>query len=186
MFDQLLEWDRETLLLINGLGSETYDDFWLFVTEIETWIPLFLLFGVLIAVRAHWRKYLPQIATVAILATFITWFSHFIKIQVQRVRPCNDETLNAVMRILRTPADYSFFSGHASSSFAVTVLVFLLLKGKFRWAGVFFVWPLLFSYSRLYLGVHFPLDVLFGAITGTAFAWLFYVMYQRFIAPYSA
>nr|WP_299339827.1 phosphatase PAP2 family protein [Allomuricauda sp.] len=186
MFEQLIQWDKAVLLYLNGLGSEAFDPFWLITTKISSWIPLFILFGILLMTQFPRRIALSRFGFVVILSIFITWLARMTKIWTERIRPCNDETINSAMRILKTPSDYSFFSGHASSSFAITLLVVLFLKEKVKWAPLFFVWPLLFSYSRLYLGVHFPLDVIVGGLVGVVSAVIFYQVYLRFIAPYLA
>lgn len=185
MLDGLLQWDKEALLFLNGLGSNKYDMLWLGITNAISWIPLFLSIIAIFFLKFNGKKAFAQVLTVISLAFFVTWLAYFVKTLVQRTRPCNDGTINSMMRILHTPADYSFFSGHASSSFSITALTFLFLKDKVRWSFLFFIWPLLFSYSRLYLGVHFPLDVLVGGFTGILSAWVFYKLYIRFIAPCS-
>ncbi|MEM6863729.1 MAG: phosphatase PAP2 family protein [Bacteroidota bacterium] len=183
MLDRLLQWDKETLLYLNNLGTPSFDGFWSTVTHITTWFPLFFLFLLLFALKFPWREALLRIGLLTLLIFTITGLCNWVKIWVKRIRPCNDESVNSLMRMLHTPSDYSFFSGHASSSFAVTVLVFLLLKHKIKWAGLFFIWPILFSLSRLYLGVHYPLDVMVGAIVGAFLAWLFFKSYIRLSHP---
>nr|WP_299000696.1 phosphatase PAP2 family protein [uncultured Allomuricauda sp.] len=179
MLDQLLSWDQQLLLYLNNLGSPAFDSFWFLVTRISSWIPFFILFIVLFLTRYPWKQALQKIVVVVLLAFAVTGLCNYVKSTVGRLRPCNDDAINGFMRILHTPSDFSFFSGHASSSFGVTFLVFLLLRKKVKWAGIFFLWPLLFSYSRLYLGVHYPLDILVGALVGIALAWLFFWGYQR-------
>ncbi|WP_190811624.1 phosphatase PAP2 family protein [Flagellimonas sp. S3867] len=183
MYKKLLQWDKDVFVYLNSLGTDKYDNFWVTVTEINSWIPLFLLFLLLFVIKFPLKKAFFQVALVSLLAWFITFLTHTVKIWVERPRPCNDETINSFIRILKTPVDFSFFSGHASSSFAITLLVYLLLREKARWTWIFFVWPLLFSYSRIYVGVHFPLDILTGAIIGTLSAFLFYAIYMKFNAP---
>ncbi|MEM6894282.1 MAG: phosphatase PAP2 family protein [Bacteroidota bacterium] len=178
MLDGLIQWDKELLVYLNSLGSPTYDSFWLIITRIDVWIPLFLLFGFLIFRKASQKTAWLQLSFVLAFALFITLFSKGVKILTYRLRPCNDPDINRFMRILDTPHDFSFFSGHASSSFGITLLVMLFLKDRYKWVGVFLVWPFLFAYSRLYLGVHFPLDVLVGGLVGVASALLFYRYYQ--------
>ena len=183
MLDQLLSWDKKTLLYLNNLGSPTFDPLWSFITHITSWIPLFILFVVLFWLKYSRKQAIQRIAVVGLLIFVITQVCNLVKRSTGRLRPCNDETINGMMRILHTPSDFSFFSGHASTSFAVTVLVYLLLRDKVKWAGTFFIWPILFSYSRLYLGVHFPLDVIVGALVGSFLAWLFFRGYLRLSIP---
>lgn len=185
MFEKLLKWDRDTFVYLNGLGIENYDFFWSTVTNISTWIPLFILFMILFYLKFPKREALYKFFMVVGLAIFITLITHFTKISVARLRPNNTEEINTLIRILKTPTDYSFFSGHASSSFSITLLVFLFLRKKVKWAALFFIWPILFALSRIYVGVHFPIDILVGMVVGLLSGWLFYALYQRFIAPYS-
>lgn len=185
MLEKMLKWDRDTFVYLNGLGIEKYDVFWATVTNISTWIPLFILFLVLFYLKFSKKEAFYQFLTVLGLAIFITVITHLTKISVARLRPNNTEEINTLIRILKTPTDYSFFSGHASSSFSITMLVFLFLRQKVKWAILFFIWPILFAMSRIYVGVHFPIDIIVGMVVGLLSGWLFYWLHQRFIAPYS-
>lgn len=183
MLERLLEWDRETFLYLNGLGIEQYDGFWSLTTDMYTWVPLFILFLLLILDRHPKKEALLMSAWVIVLALAILVLTTLIKEYVGRLRPNNDETISSLIRILKRPAGFSFFSGHAASSFSITTLVVLFIRNKFSWAWVFFGWPLLFSFSRIYVGVHYPLDILTGAGVGVLAGALFYKAYYRFIAP---
>lgn len=186
MLEKLLKWDRDTFIYLNGLGIEEYDFFWSTITNITTWIPLFLVLIVLLVLKFPKKEAFYKLMTVFGLVFFIISVTHLTKTWVARLRPNNTEEINTLIRILKTPIDYSFFSGHASSSFAITTFVFLLLRSRIKWAWIFFIWPLMFSYSRIYVGVHFPLDIIVGALVGVFFGILFYKLYNRFISPYSA
>jgi len=184
MFDELLQWDRETFIYLNSLGIEQYDTFWSTVTKIPTWIPLFLLFGLLFFRNYKKKQALSIILTTLVMVFFVVTLTDLTKEVVARLRPNNDTEINTLIRILRSPTGYSFFSGHASSSFSITTIVFLFLRKHIKWAAIFFVWPLLFSMSRIYVGVHFPIDLIVGALVGGFSAWLFYRLYLRLILPY--
>lgn len=185
MWDQLLNWDQEFFIYLNGLGVEKYDLFWTVITQITTWIPLFLLFILLFFLKFPKKEAFFQVLTVSGLVLFVTGITYWAKFGVKRLRPCNEEAINSFIRILKTPQDFSFFSGHASSSFAITTLMFLLLRNKIKWSWIFVLWPLLFSCSRIYVGVHYPLDILVGAIVGLLSGILFYFLYHRIIVPYT-
>lgn len=181
MLEKLLQWDRDTFIYLNGLGIEKYDAFWSTITNIATWIPLFLLFIVLFTFKFPKQEAFKKVVAVLALALFITLVTHFTKELIARVRPNNDLEINTLIRVLKSPTDYSFFSGHASSSFSITVLVFLFLRKKMKWAVLFFIWPILFCVSRIYVGVHFPIDIFVGSLVGILSAFLFYKMYNRFV-----
>ncbi|RYC50205.1 phosphatase PAP2 family protein [Flagellimonas olearia] len=185
MLERLLEWDRDTFIYLNGLGIEKYDGFWTVVTNFWTWTPLFILFIFLLFRKFSKREAFYKLLTVLGLALFITAITHWTKISVARLRPNNTEEINLLIRILKSPTDYSFFSGHASSSFSLTLLVFLFLRKKVKWAYLFFVWPILFTMSRIYVGVHYPIDIIVGMLVGLLSGVLFYRLYQRFISPYT-
>jgi len=185
MLKKLLEWDRDTFIYLNSLGIEEYDGFWSIITDISTWTPLFLLFFLLLFLKFPKREAFHKALTLLVLIIFVLAITHWTKVSVARLRPNNTEEINTLIRILKSPTDYSFFSGHASSSFSITVLVFLFLRKKVKWVAVFFIWPLLFVMSRIYVGVHFPIDIIVGAVVGTLSAILFYQLYKRFILPYS-
>ncbi|CAM4223398.1 phosphatase PAP2 family protein [Gillisia hiemivivida] len=177
MLDQLNKWDRELFIYLNSLGIEEYDSFWIFATNIKHWIPLYILFFILFFIAFHKKKALFNSAF--LLASFLTTlaFTNFVKGIAVRLRPNNDPELLDIIRILQTPTNYSFFSGHASSSFVVTTFVVLSLREKYKWIYVVYIWPIIFVLSRVYVGVHYPLDLLVGGIVGLIFGYIFYELY---------
>jgi undecaprenyl-diphosphatase len=184
MLDGILQWDRDTFIYLNSLGIEQYDVFWSTVTRITLWIPLFLIFIILFFRTFPKREAWYMILSVLALLLFIITITDLTKEVVARLRPNNDADINTLVRILQSPTDYSFFSGHASVSFAMTTLIFLFLRERLRWAWLFYLWPLLFSFSRIYVGVHFPIDIMVGACVGLFSGWLFHSLHQRLISPY--
>lgn len=184
MLEKLLKWDRDTFIYLNNLGIEEYDQFWLTVTNFSTWIPLFLFIIFLLFFRNSRKEGAWKLLSFFSMMVILTIVIFTTKYTVARLRPSNDETLNTLIRILQNPGDYSFFSGHAASSFAITTLAILFLKKKYGWIYFMLIWPLLFSISRIYVGVHYPLDLLVGMLVGVLFAYIFYRMHQKFKAPY--
>ncbi|MCG2461206.1 phosphatase PAP2 family protein [Flavobacteriaceae bacterium F89] len=185
MFDKLLEWDRDAFIYLNGLGIEKYDGFWYVVTNGLSWIPIYLLFFVLIYLNYRKKEAFSVVATIGSAVLVVLALMQVTKTFVARLRPSSDPNLNTLIRIVTSPGGYSFFSGHAAASFCLTTLVVLFLRKKFKWIWVFYLWPLLFSLSRIYVGVHYPLDLIVGALVGTLCAFLFFTLHQKFRPPYS-
>ena len=128
MLETLKEWDRELLIFLNNLGSENFDAFWIFITQIESWIFLFVLF-LFIFFKYYKKKNALLLAGITIV-TFSISFSlkYLTKALIERLRPNNIPELSESIRVLQYPKDFSFFSGHASVSFAVTFFVILSLR----------------------------------------------------------
>lgn len=184
MLDWLLEWDRKTLIYLNNLGSEPYDLFWTTVTKYPPWIPLFLLFIFLLFRFYSWKQAFGMLVTLGIMVIFVHTVTDLTKLTVERPRPSQLEELKVLVRILKNPSSYSFFSAHAAVSFSITTFMVIFLKHKIKWVYLFYIWPLLFVMSRIYLGVHFPLDLAIGAVVGAISAWIFSKIYKNITLPY--
>ncbi|WP_224483581.1 phosphatase PAP2 family protein [Robertkochia aurantiaca] len=185
MFELIEESDRELLIFLNNLGLEDYDRFWSTVTLIETWVPLYIIFGILIYFTYKNQKPWLQIA-VGVLTFLLTMtLTASVKNLVRRLRPSNESELTELLRVLTSAESYSFFSGHAANSFALTTFVVLAVRSKYGWAPVFYLWPLLFSFSRIYVGVHYPTDIVVGALVGLLMGSLMFSFQQRYFLPRS-
>lgn len=174
MWRQIKKWDVDLFVYINNFGAERFDAFWVFVTQIENWILLYITFSFLFFLVYSKRKAI--LGTVLTIVVFITslGLTGIVKHSVARIRPNNVPELETLIRVLQTPDSYSFFSGHATVSFAITTFVVLALKHKYKWVYMFYVWPIIFSMSRIFVGVHYPGDILVGVIVGIfigVFSW---------------
>ncbi len=179
MLETLKNWDREIFIFLNSLGVEKYDEFWIFVTQINTWIPLFILFAFLIVYYYRGRKGLIVIFFLLVAVGVTMLLTSGVKGYIARLRPNNVEALGELIRILQKPTSYSFFSGHASSSFSITTFMVLSLQKYTKWIYLSYLWPLIFVLSRIFVGVHYPSDILVGALVGTGFAFLFHYICQK-------
>jgi len=180
MFEQLVQYDKELFLFLNNLGNTTWDGFWLFMTNKWSSVPVYFLLAGLFYKSYGLKRTLLLMVTVVLLITVTDQLANFFKYGVQRLRPCYDEELNGLMRLVKNSCGgkLGYFSAHASNSFAVAFLFTYLLKEKFKYIGFFLItWACLVSYSRIYIGVHFPLDVITGAFIGLIFSWLFVKLY---------
>ena len=96
----------------------------------------------------------------------------------QRLRPGNDPALAKIIRAVQTRKSFSFISGHASNSMASAMFLYLVLKPYVKYMGFIFIWPFVFAYSRIYLGLHYPGDILCGYIWGILTSLLFWQIYK--------
>ncbi|WP_046743625.1 phosphatase PAP2 family protein [Kordia zhangzhouensis] len=166
MLEVLVTYDKELLIYLNNLGELRFDTFWIFVTNFVYWIPLLLF----IFYRIFKKFSKPQAKYIISYGLFILFFSLAIveltKIGVERIRPCNDPTVAPFLNIIIQPTNFTFFSGHATVSFALTTFLFLMVRKTLPRIRFLYIWPLLFAYSRLYFGVHYPVDIFVGMIVG--------------------
>ncbi|ACT91691.1 phosphatase PAP2 family protein [Dyadobacter fermentans] len=178
--------DQELFLWLNGLHTPWLDTLMYWITFKYTWIPLYILL-ITLTVRAEgWKKGGWVVLTVilaVVVADKIT--SGFMKPYFLRLRPCHDPTINTVMHhVTDCGGLYGFASSHASTSFALAVAWFGLLRNKVPQMAFLFVWALVYAYSRIYVGVHYPLDILVGglvgALTGYCFVQLYYIFLKRY------
>lgn len=174
VLDKIIDLDQSLLIYLNNLGSPFWDGFWITITRQYHWIPLFILMLYLIFRAYGLKKGLIILGFAALLVAFTDQFINLFKHVFERLRPNNDPSVKDLIRVLQQPHSFSFVSGHATNSMASTVFVYLLLKKQFNYTWLFFIWPLIFAYSRIYLGVHYPLDVLVGAFLGMGLGFGFY------------
>lgn len=178
MLEKLLSLDTQLFIYLNGLGSETYDSLWLVITKQVNWIPFFLLLLYLIYKKIGIKQtgYLLLFVAVLVLAT--DQITNVFKYTVQRVRPCNNPEINSIIRVVQVRNSFSFFSGHAANTMAVATFLYLIFKRQFKCFGLLFLWPLIFAYSRIYLGLHYPLDIFSGYLFGSLMGFFMYKGYQ--------
>ena len=170
----ILELDRELFLYLNAWGSEPYDYIWLYITQIKNAIPLFLVVFLFLLVKLDTKKALKIIGTTLLLLILAYAVTEITKMTFQRLRPLNEPLLEGKIRRLIEARNYSFFSGHSAVSFAISSYLVLVLKDRFRWVLLLWLWAILFSYSRIYTGAHYPLDVLVGVTVGALLALYFF------------
>lgn len=184
MLDKLLSLDSRLLVFLNGLGSENFDGLWLLITKQQYWTPFFLLLLYVIYKKIGTKQFLYVILFITLILVFTDQITNVFKNGFQRLRPCNSPDINTVIRIVKTSGSYSFFSGHAANSMAVATFIYCLLKSHFKYLFLLFLWPLVFAYSRIYLGLHYPIDILCGYLFGIFSGYAFYRLHQYFQKKY--
>jgi undecaprenyl-diphosphatase len=181
LLQDIIQIDQNLLIYLNNLGSTKWDSLWLFITNQFFWTPLFILIFYLTIKSYGWKTGGFLILSMIVLVAFSDQFTNFIKNTVQRSRPNNNEEIKHLLRVLINPQSYSFMSGHATTSTFFSVYVLLLLKDNYKYIYLILFFPLVFSYSRLYLGVHFPVDIFVGILIGVTFANLYFILSKKVI-----
>lgn len=180
--EKIIQLDKELIVFLNGLGSPTFDGLWLIITKQVYWTPIFLLVFYFLQKKLGWKNFGYYILFTAFLILLCDQTANFFKDHFERLRPCNDPEVQDLLRLYwKKSKSYSFFSGHATNSMATAVFGFLVLKQYYKQAYLLFLFPLIFAYSRIYLGLHFPTDILTGYTFGATFGFIFYKLYSKYI-----
>ncbi|QOI98327.1 MAG: phosphatase PAP2 family protein [Flammeovirgaceae bacterium] len=185
MLDTLLELDKQLLLWLNGFHAPWLDPIMLVLTKTIAWLPLYLFLLYLVIKdyqKESWRVLLV-IAVTILLTDQLT--SSVMKPFFERLRPSRDPELAGLIHLVNGYKGglYGFVSGHAANSFGIAMLFWLLYKQSRKWIWTLFIWAGFLTYTRIYLGVHFPGDVLVGALVGIGCALLSHYLYKRFLEP---
>lgn len=175
---KLAELDRELFLYLNNLGSEKWDWMWIAISDKWMAIPLYALLLFLIFRKFGWKPTLITMVVVALLITATDQLANLFKHGFERPRPCRQE---GVMEYARYVAErcgrFGYFSAHAANSTGVAVFLSLLFKKHYPKLVIFLlIWAVVVSYSRIYLGVHYPGDVVTGMLIGAIFGFLFHYL----------
>lgn len=176
MIETLTTYDTELFLFLNNLGSERWDGFWLVVTEKWSSIPLYLILLYLVFKHYGLKGTLIVLITVALMILASDQLANLFKYGMERPRPCKLEALQAQMRFVATGCGrFGFYSAHASSSMAAAVFLGLALRKYYKYLPFLLLfWAVIVAYSRIYLGVHYPLDIIAGMCFGSVLGFAFY------------
>jgi len=182
MVEFILGLDEKLLLLINSLNAPWLDSLMYFLTDGKVWLPLFIftIAFILIKFKSKGLFVLVLIALVITLGDQIS--SSILKPLVGRLRPSHEPHLQSLLHIVNNYRGglFSFVSSHAANSFGVATILWLLIGKKYKWIGLFFAWATIFSFTRVYLGVHYPGDIIAGALLGSSIAIGIYTLFKKY------
>jgi undecaprenyl-diphosphatase len=174
MIDQLIEWDKELLIFLNSFHTLWLDPVMLLITKTFFWLPLyaFLIYLMFRNFKRETWFILIGAGITILLCDQIT--STFMKPFFARLRPSQDPSMAGLLHHVDNYKGglYGFASGHAANTFGVALFVWLTLKPVYKWMWVIFIWAALMTYTRIYLGVHFPGDIIVGATIGLGCGWI--------------
>jgi undecaprenyl-diphosphatase len=181
MFDKLELFDRELFLAINGFHAPMFDNVMYYVSQIWVFAPVFFYWLYLVYNKTGAKKLLILLGFFVLLIVLTDQTSNQIKHAVKRYRPTHNLEIQSKVHIVNEykGGTYGFFSGHATNSFGVAMILFLLFDKKsivFRYS--FFLWAALTAYSRMYLGVHYPSDIFVGMVVGLFWGYVVYQLIQ--------
>mgnify|MGYP000064821685 CR=1 FL=1 len=173
MLEQLKEVDEALFLFLNGIRADWLDPIMFQMTQTITWIPFYLVLIFFIYrqdPKNSWWVF-AGVAFSILLADQLT--SGFMKPYFERLRPCHDDRWDGqIFNYGRCGGLYGFVSSHAANTFAIAMFLNLKMKGKLKYLPWLFLWAAVISYTRIYLGVHYPFDVILGASIGLAIGFL--------------
>lgn len=169
--------DQQLFLFLNSINSPFWDQVMHILTGKIIWVPLYLAILIYLGIR-YKRKFLIILLFIILAATMADQISVFIKNAVMRPRPCHEPLLTGLVHTFNGECggSFGFVSSHATNAFNVALLSLLFIKK--RWFTISIItWAIIVGYTRIYLGVHYPGDVICGSVLGAFIGWLNYKLY---------
>jgi undecaprenyl-diphosphatase len=172
--ETFIEWDKKLFVALNGMHHPVIDPVMYYLSDKYIWIPLYLFLLFIILKEYRNDSWAPLLGILIMIVLSDQINTSVLKPLVQRLRPTHDMSLKDMVHIVHgyTGGKFGFASSHASNTFALATFFWVLFREKRKWVVSLFLWAVLVSYSRIYLGVHFPGDVIVGIIIGVLSALL--------------
>jgi undecaprenyl-diphosphatase len=179
MLDHLGQIDRQILLFLNTHNSPFWDNVMHAISGKLIWAPLYLAILIYIGYKYKKKFWIILLFVIAAVTMADQFSVQLFKNVFHRLRPCHEPSLEGVVRLVNGECGglYGFVSSHASNSFNVALLSLMFIKKRWYTISIL-LWASIISYSRIYLGVHYPGDVICGAILGSLIGWGVYKIYE--------
>ncbi len=179
MLEHIENIDREITIIINNLSHDYLDYIMIFLSNKYVWIPLYI-YLIFLLWKYDKKNFTINIVICSgsvIVADFIT--SSIMKPYFERLRPCQDNSMLDLINIVSgCGKKFSFASSHASTTFSLATIFFYITRGDIK---LLFLWSLLIGYSRIYLGVHYFLDVIIGFLVGFLTSMIIYRISKKYL-----
>jgi undecaprenyl-diphosphatase len=178
MLSRIIEIDNALFFRINNTHNAFWDKIMWHVSGKFEWLPLYLLLLIIIIVYYKKKSIWIFLAITVLIVLSDSLSTQLIKNTIERLRPSHNPDIECLVHIVNNyrGGNFGFVSSHAANTFAIAVFLTVLFKNFYLSAGLFF-WAIIVSYSRIYLGVHYPGDVIAGAFLGCILAILVYKVY---------
>lgn len=170
MFELIKQWDTQAFLAINGSHNNFFDFIMFWASDKLIWIPLYLFFLYLLYKNYKWKTIGVFLSVIILVVLTDQGSTHLFKNVFLRLRPCHEPQLEGLVHLVngKCGGQFGFISSHAANTFGLAIFLIQFLGKKYRYFMVLILlWALIVSYSRIYLGVHYPGDVIVGAAFGS-------------------
>ena len=182
MFETLVNFDRNFFMALNSMHTPFMDTVMWWIADKFIWLPLYILLAVFLFLK-YGKPSVFMILFAALLIIISDQTSVMIKYMFERERPCHDEILSLMVHTVNNKCGgkFGFVSSHAANTMAVFTYLLLIARNRYKKITLITaVWVALVGYSRIYLGVHYPADIVGGWFVGICAAFATYIIYRLF------
>jgi undecaprenyl-diphosphatase len=186
MFEFFKQLDTHLFLYLNGFNSPFWDKLMWQISGTIIWVPVYAIILFFIYKKLRWNGFISFFILLLIILVADQGSVHLFKNVFQRLRPCHQPEISNLVHLVngKCGGQYGFVSSHAANTFAFAMFVYHFFNNTF--VSIFiFTWAFIVSYSRIYLGVHYPFDIICGALYGMLVGYAFFLFHQFVIQKYT-